>query len=188
MDSTGHRLSWYGLRDVAGVASARLVYGAIAQEREQDPGEPAREHDHRDTLAAPGADATRPLAQRRGPGIAKPEHRDGGLDEQPAHPARARFALGGPGSAVADSGRSRPRGQRPPAERPPPAPGQYCLRSTVLVVAIARVARRRRSSSRRWPRGAARLSGFTARPALDTLRQQRSWHARSRRLPWSRPT
>src|SRR5499427_1995920 len=73
-DSTGHRLSRHGLRDGAGVASARLIYGAIAQECEEDPGEPARERDHGDTLAAPGGEATRPLAQCRRPGIAKPEH------------------------------------------------------------------------------------------------------------------
>jgi hypothetical protein len=30
--------------------AARLVDGAIAQEREEDPGEPARERDHGDTL------------------------------------------------------------------------------------------------------------------------------------------
>src|SRR5262249_55438941 len=73
-DSTGKRLGRHDMRDVAGLVLTRLVHGAIAQECEEDPGEPARERDHGDTLAAPGGDATRPLAQCRRPGIAKPEH------------------------------------------------------------------------------------------------------------------
>src|SRR5215472_10743541 len=104
--STGHRLSRHGLRDVAGVPSARLVYGAIAQEGEEDPGEPARERDHGDPLAAAGGNAAGPLAQGRRPGIAQPEHRDSGLDEQPPHPGRTRFgdpppALGLPRAQLA---------------------------------------------------------------------------------------
>src|SRR5215471_5606030 len=58
-DSTGNRLRRHGLRDVAGVASARLVYGAIAQECEEDAGEPAGQRDHGVTLA--DAAGRRPL-------------------------------------------------------------------------------------------------------------------------------
>jgi hypothetical protein len=53
---------------VAGGASARLVHGAIAQEREENPGEPAGLRDHRDALAAPRGNEAGPYPQRRHPG------------------------------------------------------------------------------------------------------------------------
>src|SRR5262250_421325 len=63
-DSTGHRLSRHGLRSVAGMGSARLVHGAIAQESEEDSREPTRERDHGDTLAAAGAMRPAPAVVR----------------------------------------------------------------------------------------------------------------------------
>ena len=70
-------------------APSRRVHGLIAQERKEDPGQSARERDHGDALAAPGGEAASPLPQRRGSGIVETAHGDGGLDQQPLHPARA---------------------------------------------------------------------------------------------------
>src|SRR6266481_2693916 len=63
----------HGWIKMASLALSLLIHRAIAQERKEDPGQPAREGDHRDALAAPGGDAAGPLSQRRRPGIVEPE-------------------------------------------------------------------------------------------------------------------
>jgi hypothetical protein len=67
---------------------ARRVHGPIAQEREEDAGQPTRERDHGDARAAPGGDAAGPLPQRGRAGMVEAEHRDRGLDEASTSCAR----------------------------------------------------------------------------------------------------
>ena len=45
----------------AGLAPGRVVHSLIAQECKEDSGQPAREGDHGDALAAPSGDAAGPL-------------------------------------------------------------------------------------------------------------------------------
>jgi len=66
---------------MSGLTPGLLVHRPITQKRKEDPGEPARERDPGDALAAPGREALGPLPQRRRAGIAEAEHGDGGLDQ-----------------------------------------------------------------------------------------------------------
>jgi len=62
-----------------------------------------------DARAVPGGDAAGPLPQRCRAGIVEAEHRDRGLEEEPAHPARAR--LGDPPPELRLSRAQRARDQ-----------------------------------------------------------------------------
>jgi len=70
------------------MASARLVHGGIAPEREEDPGGPARPQQ---CPCRAARQCGRPILAAPPSGNREAEHRDGGLDEQAGHAARARF-------------------------------------------------------------------------------------------------
>jgi hypothetical protein len=120
------------------VASTRLVDGAIAQEREEDPGEPPGERDHGDTLAAPGGDATSTLSGSRSRSIETAAWMS-------SHRTRLEPALVIPPGAASPPnsareepapGRPRPRARggsarrrRSPRRTPPPSPARRSARS-----------------------------------------------------------
>ena len=121
-----------GLRHDVGRAAARLVDCSIAQEREEDSGEPACKGHDGNPLAPSHRDPCGPVPQVRRARIVEAEHRDGGLDQQPPHPARARF--GDPSAALhlprAQLARDQPEvgldlvrpAEAPPRAGPPLAP------------------------------------------------------------------
>ena len=82
-----------GLRHGVGGAAARLVDCCVAQEREEDSGEPAREGHDGNPLAPSHRDPCGPVPQVRRARIVEAEHRDGGLDQQPANARASRRSV-----------------------------------------------------------------------------------------------